>query len=61
MPGKWGLQQTHYPPEQTRRTNPLARLRWTVPFKGAMKLTCMTSLSRMNEKHETMLKTYTIH
>ncbi len=28
MPGKWGLQQTHYPPEQTGQTNPLARLRW---------------------------------
>ncbi len=34
MPGKWGLQQTHYPSEQTGQTNPLACLRWTNTFDG---------------------------
>ncbi len=56
MPVKWGLQQTHYLPEQTGPTNPLARLRWTIPFKGGSNL-----LTHMNEKHKTMLKTYGKH
>ncbi len=26
VPGKWGLQQSHYPPVQTGQINPVARL-----------------------------------
>ena len=36
-------------------------LRCTIPSNGAVQLTCMTFLTRMNEKYKTMLKTYTKH
>ncbi len=51
MPGKWGLQKTHYSPEQTGQTNPLARLRWTFPSKTniwACKRLKMSKKRRLN-------------